>query len=127
MTNFEMVETLRDKANVTYEEARDALEKSNWDLLDAMLLLEKEGRVKPGNGCYSTKPEEAEAPEADKKRRNDGEGARGALGEARYFPNRDALYAALPELIRPGDCVLVKASHSMAFDNGVEELQKLKL
>ena len=79
MTNFEMVETLRDKANVTYEEARDALEKSNWDLLDAMLLLEKEGRVKPGNGCYSTKPEEAEEPEADKKRRNDGEGARGAL------------------------------------------------
>ena len=78
MTNFEMVETLREKANVSYEEAKDALEKSNWDLLDAMLLLEKEGRVAPGSERYSTKPEE-EAPEREEKRRDGGEGARGAL------------------------------------------------
>ena len=49
MTNFEMVEILRDKANVSYEEAKAALENSNWDLLDAMLLLEKEGKVNPGS------------------------------------------------------------------------------
>ena len=54
-------------------------------------------------------------------------GARDAGGEACYFPDRAALAAALPELIRPGDCVLVKASHSMAFENVVEDLKKLKL
>ena len=80
MTNFEMVETLREKANVSYEEAKDALEQSNWDLLDAMLLLEKAGKVNPGSARYSTKPEEeAEAPEGGRKRRDGGEGARGAL------------------------------------------------
>ena len=79
MTNFEMVETLREKANVSYEEAKDALEQSNWDLLDAMLLLEKEGKVNPGSQSYSTKPEEEKATENEKKRRDNGEGARGAL------------------------------------------------
>ena len=47
MTNLEMVETLREKANVSYEEAKTALEASNWDLLDAILLLESEGKIAP--------------------------------------------------------------------------------
>ena len=45
MDHFEMVEKLRAKANVSYEEARAALEKTDWDLLDAMVLLENEGKV----------------------------------------------------------------------------------
>lgn len=61
MTNFEMVETLREKANISYEEAKAALERSNWDLLDAMLLLEKEGKVNAGAGSYTTRPAEEKA------------------------------------------------------------------
>lgn len=57
MTNLEMVEKLREKANVSYEEAKDALEKSNWDILDAIVLLEREGRVNEENADYSTKAE----------------------------------------------------------------------
>ena len=45
MDRFEMVEKLREKARVSYEEASDALEKCRWDLLDALLLLEREGKV----------------------------------------------------------------------------------
>lgn len=45
MKNFEMVEKLREKANVTYEEAKAALELNDWDLLDAMVYLEKEGKM----------------------------------------------------------------------------------
>lgn len=41
MTNQEMIQKLVDKANVTEEAAKQALENSNWDLLDAMLYLEK--------------------------------------------------------------------------------------
>lgn len=48
MTHMEMVEKLRRSANVTFEEARDALEKANWDLLDAMIELERQGKIKPG-------------------------------------------------------------------------------
>ncbi len=47
MDHFELVEKLREKANVSYEDAKRALEQSDWDLLDAMVLLESEGRVQP--------------------------------------------------------------------------------
>ena len=46
MDHFEMVEKLRAKANVSYEEAKAALEASDWDMLDALVLLENEGKVK---------------------------------------------------------------------------------
>lgn len=45
MDKIEMIEKLCEKANVTMEEARDALECSDWDLLDAMILLEKSGKT----------------------------------------------------------------------------------
>lgn len=44
---------------------------------------------------------------------------------ARSFDSRDELIAALPELIRAGDCVLVKASHSMGFDEVCKALEEL--
>ncbi len=56
MDHFEMVEKLRTKANVTYEEAKAALEASDWDMLDALVLLESEGKVNDSQGGkkYST-------------------------------------------------------------------------
>lgn len=42
MTRLEMVEKIREKTGVTYEEAREALEKANWDMLDAIVSLEKD-------------------------------------------------------------------------------------
>lgn len=78
MTNSEMVELLREKAEVSEAEAQDALERSNWDLLDAMLLLEREGKVSLGGGSYSTKPEEEEAPR-ETEAHSHREGARSAV------------------------------------------------
>ena len=55
MTNYEMVEKLSEKLGVTLEEAKTALEASDWDMLDAALLLEKEHG---GEGStYSTRQE----------------------------------------------------------------------
>ena len=45
MNEFEKVEKLRQRANVSYEEAREALKEANGDLLDAMVLLEQQGKV----------------------------------------------------------------------------------
>ena len=45
MNDFEKVELLRQKANVTYEEAKDALKACNGDMLDAMVYLEKSARL----------------------------------------------------------------------------------
>lgn len=45
MNHFEMVEELVNKANISYQEAKDALETADWNMLEAMLMLEKAGRV----------------------------------------------------------------------------------
>lgn len=42
MTQYEMVEKLAEKMNVTLEEAKVALEAAEWNMLDAALVLEKE-------------------------------------------------------------------------------------
>ena len=42
MTQYEMTEKLSEKMNVTMEEAKAALEASEWNMLDAALLLEQE-------------------------------------------------------------------------------------
>lgn len=46
MEKRKLVDKLKEKANISYEEAKNALENSNWDMLDAMLYLEEHGRVK---------------------------------------------------------------------------------
>lgn len=73
MTNFEMVEKLRQTADVSFEEAQAALEKSNWDLLDAVLLLEKEGKIPLSGGSYSTRAETPEPEEEKNGHRGPGE------------------------------------------------------
>ena len=41
MERYEMAELLSRKAGVTLEEAREALEDNDWDMLDAMVALER--------------------------------------------------------------------------------------
>lgn len=45
---------------------------------------------------------------------------------ARRFADISALINALPELLQPGDNVLVKASHSMCFDRVSEAIKEMK-
>ena len=59
MEMIEKVERLREKANVSYEEAKAALEQTGGDLLDAIVLLERQGKVKePAHSTFSTEYEE---------------------------------------------------------------------
>lgn len=46
MENLKLIEKLKEKANISYEDAESALEKNNWDILDAMLYLERIGKIK---------------------------------------------------------------------------------
>lgn len=43
--------------------------------------------------------------------------------EARHYETREELMQALPSLLKKGDTILVKASHAMAFDAIVAQLQ----
>lgn len=66
---LELVEELRRRADLSYEEARAALEAADGSLLDALIALEKAGRLTGGQGgSYSTRggtnarPAQAAAP-----------------------------------------------------------------
>lgn len=52
MTSLEHVESLRKRANVSYEEAKRVLEETNDDLLEALMRLEAEGKTTPPGGGY---------------------------------------------------------------------------
>lgn len=46
----ELIDELRKRANVSYEEAKEALEKCNGDLVEALIYLEKQNKVKADEG-----------------------------------------------------------------------------
>ncbi|MDF2503347.1 DUF4342 domain-containing protein [Clostridium sp.] len=52
----ELIDELRKRANVSYEEAKDALEKFNGDLVEALIYLEKQNKVKNNedSGFFAT-------------------------------------------------------------------------
>lgn len=64
MEKMELIKKLAEKAQIAEAEAREILEKNNWDILDSMLELERAGRIhdagaKTGTG-YSTENQNAQ-------------------------------------------------------------------
>lgn len=56
---LEMAERLREKTGVSYAKAKEALEYSQGNLLDAMIYLEEQGEIpRPQGGFYTTRQEE---------------------------------------------------------------------
>jgi len=57
MADIDLVEQLRERVGVTYDDAKEALDACGDDLLDAIIYLEKQGKVAPpsGKGSYSSK------------------------------------------------------------------------
>lgn len=47
MEHMDMIDKLREKAGITREEAADALTRADWDMLEALVILEREGRIAP--------------------------------------------------------------------------------
>lgn len=54
MEKLEKVELVREKCGVSYEEARNALEACAYDVLDAIVTLEREGKAHTQTASYST-------------------------------------------------------------------------
>lgn len=46
MDRLKAINKLRDKADISYEEANSVLENNNWDVLDSIVYLEKHKKIK---------------------------------------------------------------------------------
>lgn len=55
MDQITLVEKLRQSVDLSYEEAKAVLEAADWDLLEAMIQLEKQGKTE--KTAYTTKKE----------------------------------------------------------------------
>ena len=88
MERLDKVERLRERANISYEEAKAVLDQAGDDLLEALLILERQGKVKsPEQGAYSTRYQEnagaepqTRAGKKEKKRRAQS-GERSGIGK----------------------------------------------
>ena len=47
MENFDKLQQLVAKTGVSYEDAKAALENNNWDMIDAIIWLEQQGKTAP--------------------------------------------------------------------------------
>lgn len=58
MESHKLIEKLKNETNISYEQAKIALEKSEWDILDAVLYLEELEKIpKPSVNIYYTNEE----------------------------------------------------------------------
>ena len=83
MERDEMIKKLMEKAHVTYEEAQEVLEKCNWDLLDAIIYLERSGKVENNETTtiIEVKEEEKEKKEDSKEENKKHDEKFGGIGE----------------------------------------------
>lgn len=58
MERLDKVEKVREKTGVTYEEAVAALEYCNYDVLDAIVMLEQQGKAKAQTAYHTTEAAE---------------------------------------------------------------------
>ncbi len=66
MDKLEKVEKLREKTGVSYADAKDALEANEYDMLDAIVYLEKAGKINDQQSArYETHKEAADSTTED--------------------------------------------------------------
>ncbi len=68
MDNLEKVEQLIAKTGCTYEEAKQALDVSGWDMIDAIIELEKSGKIVKESSSFRSGQAAAEPAGSEAKR-----------------------------------------------------------
>lgn len=67
MERNEMIKIIIEKANVTREEAIEVLEKCNWDVVDSIIYLERNGKIENNEITTIIEVKEEEDQKQDKK------------------------------------------------------------
>jgi len=84
MDKLEQIEKLRERAQVSYDEARIAYEQADGDLLDALIILERQGKVASpkGGGYHRSEQTVSEPVNEEKEKEEDSRGRRNKNEEA---------------------------------------------
>ena len=54
MDHYDMAVKLSDRANVTFADAKEALDQCNWDMLEAIVMLEEQGKTAARSAAHTT-------------------------------------------------------------------------
>lgn len=65
MDDLEKVETIRTKCNVSYTDAKDALDAADGNVLDAIIWLESQGKTQTTSAHAATESEPVDEPSAE--------------------------------------------------------------
>lgn len=105
MDKLEKIERLRERAQVSYDEAREAYEQADGDLLDALILLEKQGKVRPpqGDGYYRSEQTVHEPSGEGQGERSEGRQGRSEQETNNFKETLDRIVKFLGGLIKKGN------------------------
>ncbi len=122
MDKLEKIEKLRERAQVSYDEAREAYDQANGDLLDALVILEKQGKVAPpkGDGYYrSEQTVTEETTTEDKEEQSHGRRTRNEQQTNNVKEALEKIWSFLAGLIKKGNStsfeILKDKEHMASF------------
>ena len=133
MDNYQKVEQLVNKVGCSYEDAKTALEGCGWDMLDAVISLEREGKVKKAT-VEHTAQNTAEAieiiPEVAAEKVSDSssqqiiysyddsaEGKQGDSGNTGDAPKRKpSLWARIKRILTKNRMVILRSNGQVIMD-----------
>jgi len=117
MEHNEMVQKLHEKASIPTSVAQDALERANWDMLDALMILEREGKIEPLTASMTT----VENPSAYEEVTATASSATGKGGsrKERFSEQRENLFDKAAELIKKS------ISHAFVVERKGQEILAL--
>ncbi len=117
MEHNEMVQKLHEKANIPTSVAKDALERANWDMLDALVILEKEGKIEPLTASMTT-VENPSAYEEVTATASSGT-SKGGSKKERFSQQSETLFDKAAELIRKS------ITHALVVERKGQEILSL--
>lgn len=113
MDRFELVEKLVKSTGVGYEDAKTALESSGWDLLDAAVWLEKNGKVENRTQHFTTDPEQQQQAQEAAEQQQRNEAPRGSFSsktDVRTNGVMHSIFAKIKGILTDNELVICKQS-----------------
>ena len=122
MDNFEKIEQLVKKSGCSYEDAKAALEGCGWDMIDAIISLERDGKIKKESAAYSAQPAQeaeiiSEVTVDNTGSRSGNQGNTGSAGKSEKAPKEKmGLWKRFKSIMTDNRLVIIKSNGQQLAD-----------